>query len=104
MISVERAKKLVEQNTEVLSSIEIGLAEGLEYVLSEDVYAPISHPPFQQSAMDGYAVRASDMKAPQTRLTVTQTIAAGGVPASALQPGQAAFRGFCLVSRGVTAV
>ena len=89
MISVERAKKLVEQNTEVLSSIEIGLAEGLEYVLSEDVYAPISHPPFQQSAMDGYAIGQFKKNTPSNTFKLVGEVKAGDLSTFSLKEGEA---------------
>ncbi|MEK9747160.1 MAG: gephyrin-like molybdotransferase Glp [Pseudomonadales bacterium] len=45
-------------------------------VLSEDIAAPINVPPFANSAMDGYAVRAADVRV-DAPLKVTQIIAAG---------------------------
>ncbi|MGA0841321.1 MAG: molybdopterin molybdenumtransferase MoeA, partial [Pseudomonadales bacterium] len=38
----------------------IAVADALHRVLAEDVRAPISLPPFPASAMDGYALRATD--------------------------------------------
>ncbi len=39
---------------------EVSLEDALGRVLAEDVYAPLDHPPFDRSEVDGYAVRAED--------------------------------------------
>lgn len=56
MISVEEAMEITIKNTSLLMPISRSLAKSLGYVLCNDVFAPISLPPFQQSAMDGYAI------------------------------------------------
>ena len=58
-------------------------------VLAEDVASPLQVPPNDNSAMDGYAMRAADASAPGAELPVSQRIAAGqsGQP---LAPGTAA--------------
>jgi len=61
MIDVETAKSIVNQLTHTLNIIKIPLKASLGYVLSADILAPISMPPFDQSAMDGYALRLGDM-------------------------------------------
>ncbi|PPR75096.1 MAG: Molybdopterin molybdenumtransferase, partial [Alphaproteobacteria bacterium MarineAlpha3_Bin4] len=61
MISVAEALVKVKAGFSVVSSEQIGLADGLGRVLSEDVAARVSHPPMAVSAMDGYAVRALDV-------------------------------------------
>ena len=58
MISVEQAFKQID-SIQALNAIEIPLIEALNYTLSEDVKSPINMPPFNQSAMDGYAVNGS---------------------------------------------
>jgi molybdopterin molybdotransferase len=57
-------------------------------VLREDVW-PRGHPPADNSAMDGYAVRAEDLAQVPVRLPVTDDIAAGHPPERALEPGTA---------------
>lgn len=63
-------------------------------VLASDIYASESLPPFDNSAVDGYAVRLADAaQASSTapvRLLVTQTIAAGYAPTKPVLPGEAA--------------
>jgi molybdopterin molybdotransferase len=66
--------------------IELPLLESLGRVLAQDVVSPIAVPGDDNSAMDGYAVRAAEVAQP---LPVSQRIPAGAV-GSALQPGTAA--------------
>jgi molybdopterin molybdotransferase len=58
-------------------------------VLAEDVRSQIDVPPADNSAMDGYALRAADVARPGTVLPVSQRIVAGSV-GSPLAPGSAA--------------
>jgi molybdopterin molybdotransferase len=71
--------------------VEVGEAAGL--VLSEVVTAADDVPPFPNTAMDGYAVRAADVAsasaADPSRLTVIGTLAAGQVPGAPVGPGEA---------------
>ncbi len=63
--------------------------EALGRVLAADVVSLVDVPPADNSAMDGYAMRAADVTAVGTVLPVSQRVAAGAVPV-ALQPGSAA--------------
>lgn len=56
MISVSQALALIEQNTPCLGEEITHLTEAYGKVLSKSVLSPINMPPFDQSAMDGYAV------------------------------------------------
>lgn len=62
------------------------LIEALGAILAEDVISPIAVPLDDNSAMDGYAIRAADA---QSALPVSQRIAAGSLGAE-LEPGTAA--------------
>ena len=67
----------------------VPLAEALGRVLAADVISPIDLPPFRNSQMDGYAVRAADVaSAPVSLPVVGEVAAAPGAPA-ALKPGTA---------------
>lgn len=57
MIEVEAAKSIVRQLSYVPKIIQLPLSASLGYVLSADILSPIDMPPFDQSAMDGYALR-----------------------------------------------
>src|SRR5664279_2358835 len=65
----------------------VPLGEALDRVLTGDVVSPIDLPPFRNSQMDGYAVRAADVaSAPVSLPVVGEVAAAPGAPA-ALKPG-----------------
>ncbi len=71
----------------------VGLTEAEGLVLATDVEAPLSLPVFDNSAMDGYAVRAEDVAgasaAEPVKLPVAEDIPAGRVDPLTLQPGTA---------------
>jgi molybdopterin molybdotransferase len=58
-------------------------------VLGDDLVSPVSLPPFDNSAMDGYAVRAADVAGPVVELPVAEDIPAGRTDVVALEPGTA---------------
>ncbi|HEY4224890.1 MAG TPA: gephyrin-like molybdotransferase Glp [Pseudolysinimonas sp.] len=67
----------------------VPLTEALGRVLAADVISPIDLPPFRNSQMDGYAVRAADVaSAPVSLPVVGEVAAAPGAPAP-LRPGTA---------------
>ncbi|WP_326597328.1 molybdotransferase-like divisome protein Glp [Streptomyces sp. NBC_01803] len=77
-----------------LDAIELPLLDATGCVLTEDVIVPAPLPPFDNSSMDGYAVRAADVDG-ATRtypsvLSVVADIAAGSGDLPTLFPGQAA--------------
>src|SRR3954463_4049513 len=58
-------------------------------VLAERVVAGEAVPPFANTAMDGYAVRAADTATVPVELDVVGTLAAGAAPSTAVGAGQA---------------
>ncbi len=61
MLSITQARQKLLQCVERLREVEIlKLSDALGRVLAEDLKAPMSLPPFENSAMDGYAVRGDD--------------------------------------------
>src|SRR4051794_39098831 len=70
-----------------LSPIEVELERALGTLLAEDVTSPVPLPPFDNSAMDGYAVRAADVAAAPVTLPVIDDIAAGDGRVHAVGPG-----------------
>ena len=56
MITVEEALDLVEEHSNCPKAVKVKLIDALGLVLAEDILSPIDMPPFDQSAMDGYAV------------------------------------------------
>jgi molybdopterin molybdotransferase len=67
-----------------MSSVDAAVGRAL----AEDVLALRTVPPWDNSAMDGYAVRSADAAAPGASLRVVETIAAGQTPSRALGPGE----------------
>ena len=65
------------------------LREALDTVLAEDVASPIDLPPWDNSAMDGYAVRSADLQETDTDLDVIETVPAGQFPGKSVGLGQA---------------
>ena len=61
MIPVEKALESVLAHTPCLPVEEVPLEEAVGRVLAEDVASDVDMPPFDRSAMDGYAVRAADV-------------------------------------------
>jgi len=60
MIDVEAAKLIVRELSSIPKVIQIPLKRALGYVLSADILSPIYMPPFDQSAMDGYALKLAE--------------------------------------------
>lgn len=61
-ISLEEAINILNDNVEHLDVEEVNLIDGIKRVLATDIYSTIDNPPFDKSAMDGYAVIADDSK------------------------------------------
>src|SRR6185437_12284013 len=63
MISVEEAKGILTEHVFALAKTHtVQLADGLGCTLAEDVFAPLDLPLFNQSNVDGYAVRGLESK------------------------------------------
>lgn len=67
----------------------VALDQALGRVLATDIRSPMNLPPWDNSAMDGYALRAADLPAVGGSLTLSGRIAAGQASNKPLQPGQA---------------
>ncbi|POX47026.1 gephyrin-like molybdotransferase Glp [Streptomyces sp. Ru72] len=77
-----------------LEPIELNLLDAQDCVLVDDVTVPLSLPPFDNSSMDGYAVRVADVAGASEEfpavLTVIGDVAAGAAGLLHVGPGQAA--------------
>ena len=96
----ERLASVEEARAAILATIPgplpeelIGVEHALGRVLARDVTAAVTLPPWDNSAMDGYAVRADDVAAAAeqapVRLTVTGEVPAGGRADRAVEHGSA---------------
>ena len=90
--SVAEHQRRIAELVGVLAPVTVALAEARGLVLAETVAAPEALPSFDNSAMDGYAVRAADIASASSdspvRLPVTADIPAGS-PVGDLEPGTA---------------
>jgi molybdopterin molybdotransferase len=93
MLSVHEASARIMRDVAPLAPERVPLLDALGLVLAQAVDAPITVPPWDNSAMDGYAVRASDIAGASVErpvpLAVTETVAAGGFAAGTVSSGTA---------------
>ena len=93
MRSVSEHQRVVSQLISARPAANVGLADSLGLVLADDVIAPLSLPVFDNSAMDGYAVRAEDVIGADpvnpVKLPVAEDIPAGRIDLLTLAPGTA---------------
>ncbi len=94
MLSIEEARQQMLETIPVLPTEKRGILECANYVLAEELSANENIPPFDNSAMDGYAVRAKDVKGASKEnlivLSVGETIAAGYAPSKHVSAGETA--------------
>lgn len=85
------AQNWVTERCRSIPSVDVAVAEALGCILDEDVYATEQVPPFANTAMDGFAVRAADVVQVPCDLVVIGTLAAGAAPGTehVVGPGQA---------------
>ncbi|MSP11666.1 MAG: molybdopterin molybdenumtransferase MoeA [Chloroflexi bacterium] len=83
LISVETALANILEHIQPLSTETVTLLDGLDRFLGEDIISGSDIPPFANSAMDGYAVRTSDL-ATASRDSPAQLQMIGQVPAGAM--------------------
>lgn len=57
----EAMDKMLSPIKPIQATLQLPLAEAIGYVLAEDILSPIFVPPFDNSAMDGYAIRLADL-------------------------------------------
>src|SRR3954453_5438187 len=89
-MSVAEALRQVLEHAAPLASETVPLADAYGRVLAADLSAQRTQPPVDVSAMDGYAVRAADVKSAPTRLRLIGEVAAGHPFAGTVGAGQAA--------------
>jgi molybdopterin molybdotransferase len=86
----EMERLIAERVTPVSEAEEVTLHAASGRVLAQNVIAPLDLPPFDNSAVDGYAVRHADLSASgETRLRLAGRVTAGQAAAEPITPGQA---------------
>ena len=85
MIKFEEALKIVENSAFILDNERVDFKESLNRVLAEDIKSDIEMPPFDKSAVDGYACKKEDLF---NELEVIEIIPAGKVPEKDIDKNQ----------------
>ncbi len=91
---LEQAQDIVLKAAMVLGCEKVSLLDAVGRVLGEDIIAPRDNPPWNNSAMDGFAVRWADIKQDYAitkipELRIIEEVQAGGVATKAVGPGEA---------------
>src|SRR5215211_4872845 len=93
LLSVDEALAAILERIPVLGPETVTLDAALGRVLAEDVHADLNVPPFDNSAMDGYAVIAADIAAASAArpaaLRVVADLPAGYLPTVPVRRGEA---------------
>jgi molybdopterin molybdotransferase len=91
LLPIEEVERILRERVMPVAEIEtVSLNAAYGRVIARDVAAPIDLPPFDNSAVDGYAVRAADLAAAaDTRLAIAGRASAGHAAAGALARGAA---------------
>jgi len=89
LLNVDEAIARILEQIPTLSAETIHLTESSGRVLAEDIVSDTNLPPFDNSSMDGFAIKAGDSGSNVT-LKVVMDIPAGHFPEKTLQPGEAA--------------
>src|ERR671935_932844 len=88
MLSVEQAKTEILGRVRVLPIERVDILAALGRVLAEPIRSTRRIPPWPNSSMDGYAVRAADTR-PSAILRVIDRVIAGTLPTRAVAAGEA---------------
>ncbi|MEK6570092.1 MAG: molybdopterin molybdotransferase MoeA, partial [Bacteroidota bacterium] len=89
MISAQEASEIILSAVCTIGQETVDLTAAHERVLAENIIATENIPPFDNSAMDGYAVCGEDVANPPVMLTLVGEVSAGQAPARGLQRGEA---------------
>ena len=94
LTSLTTAQQIVLDAANVLGCEKVGLLDALGRVLGEDIIAPRANPPWDNSAMDGFAVRWADIHSEHAiskipELKIVEDVPAGAVATKSVGPGEA---------------
>jgi molybdenum cofactor synthesis domain-containing protein len=90
MITLDEARRYVLSSCRPLVPRELGIDDAIGCVLAEDIVSTEPVPPFDNSAVDGFAYLSSAVEGFPARLVVADVVMAGGHTDRRLEPGQAA--------------
>ncbi len=86
MIPPKKALKIILDHAKSIGEEEIDISDSLGRTLAEKIYSDTDIPPFDKSAMDGFAINSGDKS---ETFEVIEDIPAGKVPKKRIKPGQA---------------
>ena len=89
MITVAEASERILAAVTALAREPVATGNAVGRVLGESITATIDSPPWDNSSMDGYAIRAADVSDSVSSLRVVEEIAAGSFPSRAIESGEA---------------
>jgi molybdopterin molybdotransferase len=91
LLNVDAARQMIVERVTPVAGVErVRLRQALGRILGEDIAASIAVPGYDNSAVDGYAVRFDDLQADRpTALRCIDRVAAGHDPSATLTPGMA---------------
>ena len=91
LLPIDEVERILRERVMPVAETEtVPLDSAYGRVMASDVTAPISLPPFDNSAVDGYAVRAVDLdRKAETKLAISGRATAGHAATQALAPGAA---------------
>jgi len=87
MITSEKAYQLTQETNYLTKTEQVPLPQLIGRVLAEDIFSDLNMPPFNKSAMDGFACRAEDL---ENELEIIEVIPAGKMPEKIIGKNQAA--------------
>ena len=90
MLSVTEARERILSHFQTTTPEQIPLADSLRRILAVDVKSDGDYPPFDNSSMDGFALRSADTSGSSLTLKVVADIPAGSAPTVSLNLGEAA--------------
>lgn len=85
MITLEKALETVLRFVHETKAEHVEIDKSVNRILAEDIFSDINMPPFDKSAMDGFACRSEDTS---NELIIVETIMAGKMPEKNIEKGQ----------------
>lgn len=93
LMPVNKAQHMISSLIKNIGTEEISLEDAYKRVLSKEIVSLLNSPPFERSAMDGYAIRAEDTfgfsENSPAKLKIIDTIGAGQVSNTIIKAGEA---------------
>ena len=89
MIPLDEARAYVLSKCAPLTTATVPIDDARGLLIAQDIAAVGPIPPFDNTAMDGFAIRSADLADAPVTLEMIGTVAAGAAPDMTVEPGQA---------------